>query len=188
MNKWFEWSKQNNLQNQSERWIHKNNSLIVEENKKQLKRSSSANKNQLEESKQTSSENQYEFKHEFELINDRVDFLEFCLRLSTEKEIWWKIGIDWEDLNFEDAQEYVGILKSAYEKLRWIPLKLNTLMYFSDNDCKQIIAEEAKHNVIMKMNETLQELLEYWDDSNSQQMYEGMGVELIEFIRKKIVY
>ena len=181
MSKCEEWAKSKNSPSKSDKWTHSNNGSSDV--------SFSPHKHHYEEeTKLSNSDEYYLFREEIDLINDRIEFLEFCLRLSTEREIWWKLGIDWEDQNFEDTQEYVALLKNAYEKLRWIPLKLNTLMYFNDNESKQIIAEEAKHNVIMKMNETLQALLEYWEDNNAFQLYEGMGVELIESIRKKIVY
>ena len=96
--------------------------------------------------------------------------------------------MDYEDHNFESIQEFVNLLKQAYEKLRWVPLKLNTLLHFNEYNAKQLIAEEAKNNVIMKLNEILQDLVEYCEDATSLQTYEGMGIELIESIRKKIVY
>ena len=108
------------------------------------------------------------------------------MRLGTEKEIWAKLGFD--DNAYETIEDYVGLLKSSYEKLRWVPLKINTLLHLSEYSSKQIIAEEAKNNIIMQMNEALQELIEFCDDSASLQTYEGMGIELIESIRKKIVY
>lgn len=133
-------------------------------------------------------ENKQGLQEENELIKERLEFLEYCLKLSTEREIWWKLGMDHEDHSYESIQEFVNLLKTAYDKLRWVPLKLNTLLHFNDYDIKQLIAEEAKNNVIMKLNELLQELVEYCDDAASLQTYEGMGIELIESIRKKIVY
>jgi hypothetical protein len=133
-------------------------------------------------------ENKSLLVEETDLISDRIDFLEYCLRLSTEREIWFKLGLDYEDHSFDEIQEYVNLLKAAYDKLRWVPLKLNTLLHFTDYDAKQLIAEEAKNNVIMQLNDILQELVEYCEDASSLQIYEGMGTELIESIRKKIVY
>ena len=66
-----------------------------------------------------------------------------------------------EGQNFENIEEYVRILNSAFEKLRWVPLKINTLLHFNEYEVKQLIAEEAKNIVIMKLNEILQELIEY---------------------------
>lgn len=131
-------------------------------------------------------ENKFLLTEETQLISDRIEFLEYWLKLSTEKEIWWKIGVNPDDPDFENVETYVNSLKSIYEKLRWVPLKLNTLLHFNDYDVKQMIAEEAKHSVIIRLNSILQELLEFWEDEFSLQKYEGMGIELIESIRKKI--
>ena len=69
--------------------------------------------------------------------------------------------MEYEGQNFEDIEEYIQILNSAFEKLRWVPLKINTLLHFNEYEAKQLIAEEAKNKVIMKLNEILQELIEY---------------------------
>ena len=69
--------------------------------------------------------------------------------------------MEYEDQNFENIEEYIQILNSAFEKLRWVPLKINTLLHFNEYEAKQLIAEEAKNKVIMKLNEILQELIEY---------------------------
>jgi hypothetical protein len=66
-----------------------------------------------------------------------------------------------DEPDFENVENYVNSLKLIYEKLRWVPLKLNSLLHFNDYDVKQMIAEEAKHNVIIRLNSILQELLEF---------------------------
>jgi len=106
-------------------------------------------------------ENKPILTEETQLITDRITFLEYCLNLSTEREIWFKLGMEYEDQSFESIENYVSILNSAFEKLRWVPLKLNTLLHFNEYEAKQLIAEKAKNNVIMKLNEILQELVEY---------------------------
>lgn len=123
---------------------------------------------------------------ETEMITDRIEFLEYWLKMSTEKEIWYKLGL--EEDGQENITEYVNLLKLSYEKMRWIPLKLNTLLHLDDFNSKQLIAEESKNNVMIRMNEILQELLEYCEDELSLQTNEALGIELIESIRKKIVY
>lgn len=131
-------------------------------------------------------DNKFMLTEEITLISDRIDFLEYCLKISTEREIWWKVGLNPTDHQFETAHDYVIALKGVFEKLRWVPLKLNSLLHFNDYDIKQLIAEEAKNNVIMRMNDILQELLEYCQDEFELQKQEGTGIELIESIRKKI--
>ena len=106
-------------------------------------------------------------------------FLNYCLRLDAEREIWEKLKLP----EVTSLSEFWNQLKAIEERLRWVPLRLYCLQTMKDG--ADVIGEEAKNNVIIEIRTRVEELSA--DISNSEGA-QGEIFEMIEYIRKRIIY
>jgi hypothetical protein len=103
--------------------------------------------------------------------------------MLSEREIRKKIFISEE---IEGFAEFKSTLKQIEERLRWIPLRIFTLQVMKE-DIQVIIGEEAKNNVLIEMKTKAEELSSDLDPQEREHALNEV-FEVIEFMRKRIVY